>query len=417
MLTRTLGAGSVVALLVLALATPALAALFELNLPDVPCAPPLPYVAIEDGQSGAACVQMVRNTCPNVSNRGHHSLAAIQASINLHKTEPTWFSDPDGIEGTLEDPGFSPCGTWSSYKLTDKSELLGKILWWMKVKRYLTPVCVGNNEHWVTIYGYTTDPEPTSTTSPVNLIQIRYYDPMPGFGSVGFANYNGWLTQAEHWGGPISGTGTAFDGKYLAVIEPPDVTIPIVVQEWIWQGPILPIDDILPRVHRWLEELRLPEVPDGPLEPLRRRIRVEKPILVDAGRYQYYLVPFEDTRMAAVVNAYTGEVEEFRCFVNPQPRFAESRGFNERLREAVRAHGARVIRPPTPKLRYNPETSIVGRTSPSWVAEVVVSDAFGREHTVSVDVNLRGNIVRGLEKLPTRPVLPGRVFTPTRPIR
>lgn len=46
------------------------ASAYSLMLPDSPPSPALPYLAAQDHYSGPACVQMILNSCPNVSACG-----------------------------------------------------------------------------------------------------------------------------------------------------------------------------------------------------------------------------------------------------------------------------------------------------------------------------------------------------------
>lgn len=102
--------GLTAALLLPTLATRPAAA-YSVLLPDVQPSPSLPYVAEKDHYSGPAGIQMILNSCPNTAARHYHDQDNMYISIMLHNAEPaTWFSDPSGIKGALEDAEVSDTG-------------------------------------------------------------------------------------------------------------------------------------------------------------------------------------------------------------------------------------------------------------------------------------------------------------------
>ena len=401
---RNLLSSLAVVLLQVALAVSASA--FSVMLPDAACTPPLPYVAEADHYGGPACVQMMLNTCPDVSQRHYNSQADIYSSILVHNAEPTmWFSDPDGIEGALEDPTFTPCGNWVDYSNTDKNYVLGKMLYYMNTQRYSTPVSITSNEHWVTVIGYQTDVEPAYSGS-VTLQHVFFYDPNPGSASHGWVTGTIWLSSADYWGVPHSKAGSSWDNKYIAIIEPPELRIRIRVPEWILKGRILPLERIEEYVYGWLKEMRRSEVARGAFEILGKELKVKKPILVETGKYSYYLIPFEDSRLAAVFNAYDGSFEEFRYFQQPRRYVADPKRIDARLSQTLRAYRAKIIEASTPELWHDPERAPAGRFSPVWKVKAAVKDAKGKDHRLSIFLDARGEVISDLSKLGIRS--PGR---------
>lgn len=377
----------------------AVAIAYSLILPDVACTPPLPYIAEADHYSGPACVQMTLNACPDPMARHYNTQDSIYSSILSHNAEPTtWFSDPSGIEGALEDPIFLPCGNWVDYSNTDKNWVLSKMLYWMKSTRYLTPVLISSSEHWVTIIGYHTDVEPPYS-GPVTLYDILFYDPLPGNPSSGWVTGTVWLNDPAYWGVPLNKPGSAWHNKYIAIIEPPGAIPKVIIPKWILEGRILPVKKIKRYFNRWLKEIRKRELAQGPFKVLYKDIRIERPILIKTAKYSYYLIPFKDHHLAAIFNAYNGSFEELRYFQRPQRYIISPEMINNRLIEALRAYQAGIIRISAPKLRYDPKLALVGRFSPTWKVQAVVRDARGKKHKLLIYLNIGGEIISGLERL------------------
>lgn len=386
-----------VVLFQLTLTTTAVA--YYLMLPDTPCTPPLPYVAEADHYSGPACVQMILNCCPDTIARHYNDQDDIYSSIMSHNAEPaTWFSDPSGVQGTLEDPIFSPCGNWVDYSNTDKNLVMGKMLYWMKTTRYLAPVSISSSEHWVTVIGYETDVEPPFSGS-VTLQNIFFYDPLPGNPSYGWEAGNVWLTDSEYWGVSLNKPGSAWHNKYIAIIEPPEAKLKIVVPKRILEGQILPVEKIERSFYSWLKKVRKSELVLGPFEILQRDVGIEKPILVKTAKYSYYLIPFKDRRLAAIFNAYNGSFEEFRYFQQPQRYILDPKMINNRLKETLHAYKAEIVEVSAPELRYDPELAQVGRFSPTWEVQALIKDSRGKDHKLPVSLNIGGEVISVLERL------------------
>ncbi|GAG36165.1 unnamed protein product, partial [marine sediment metagenome] len=53
----------------------------------------------------------------------------------------------------------------------------------------------------------------------------------------------------------------------------------------------------------------------------------------------------------------------------------------------------------TPQLRYDPELALAGRFSPAWEVQALAKDARGKEHKLLVYLNIKGEVIRGLEEL------------------
>lgn len=365
--------------------------------------PSLPYSAEADHYNAPACIQMILNCCPDITERQYHSQTDIYNSILLHNSEPTtWFSDPSGVEGALEDPVFSPCGHWVDFSNSDKSYVLGKLLYYMNTQQYLTPVSIGDSENWVTVIGYQTDVEPPYSGS-VTLQNIFFYDPTPGNPSNCWVSGTTWLNDSEYWGVPLDKPGSTWDNKYIAIIEPPSVSIFVKWRKWVLTGPILLPEEVERYIYRWFNEIQEAERIVEPFEILFEEPRIRAPILVNAGDYSYYLVPFEDAHMAAIFNAYDGSFEEIRYFQRPQKFTVDPMSIQDRIRKTLREYGAEVSELPTPVLRYDPVVSPMGRISPTWTVQAVVVDVQGKQQRLPMSLDFEGKMLRGLEKLEGKP--------------
>lgn len=372
---------------------------YSLMLPDTQPVPTLPYVAEEDHYSGPASVQMALNSCPAVAARHLNSQDDIYNSIVLHNSEPTlWFSSPAGIRGALSDPALLPCGHWSDYSNTDKFAVLGKMLYYMDTMKYLMPVSVGDSEHWATVIGFQTDVKPPFS-GVVTLENIFFYDPLPGNPSSMWVSGTVWLSSSSYWGVPLNKPGSAWHNKYIAIIEPPKAKITVRAPKWLLKGNILPVEKIERYFSDWLRKAREIRLARKSFEVLKGDIRTEKPILVKADTYSYYLIPFKDSRLAAIFNAYDGSFEELRYFKHQQKYIIDMEAINSTLRKKLRAYKGEIIKTTTPELRYKPALATAGRFSPVWEIQAEVRDERGETLTFPISLNIGGDVISGLERL------------------
>lgn len=376
---------------------------YSVMLPDVMPTPGVPYIADMDHYNAAAVVQMVLNSCPDTAARTYHAdQTVLYNRIQAHNSEPAiWFSGPDGVRGALMDPILSPCGNWSDYSNTDKAVAMGKILYWMKARRYMTPVSVGAGEKWMAIWGYHSDVEPSSTTSIVTLNHIFLYDPTPGAASPSLMLSGAtWLSNASYWGVPFNNAASSWHNKYISIVEPPKYKVVVRWPEYVLRGEILPPDRIREYYFQWVKKIRAEDVLRGPFERLAESPEPRPPILVDALKYKYYIVPLEDPRIVAIFNAYNGEFEELRIFNKEQEYITEPGFIHERMAktfEMFKVKEFKFIREAT--LRYSPKLASVGRFSPTWQVGVYAVDATGKEMKFKVYLNTAGQVIRGLDKL------------------
>jgi hypothetical protein len=380
---------------------------YNVLLPDVMPPEPLPYIATADHYNGAACVQMALNTCPNVLARQYHlSQTDLYNRIRSHDTElGSWFSNPEGLRVTLMDPFLTPCGNWVEHSNTDRNTVIGEMIYWLDNSRYLVPVSITDGENWVAVCGFHSDDPPTSTAYPVTLNYIYFYDPTPPGGATPYAIVasDAWETLDIYWGVPHNKPSSFWHNKYIAIIEPPAVKIQVRIPEWVWQGPILPVEDIKKSFYRWLEGIRSERIDRGYFKMLAKSHEIGKPFLVDAGKYKYYIVPFKDSRLVATFNAYNGRFQEFRSFKQPQNYILNSKTIRKNLAKTFEKYKTKSFKIQKPQFKYRSALAQTGRFSPTWQVAANVTDVKGKKHELTVSLNSAGHVIKGLEALPTPP--------------
>jgi hypothetical protein len=373
---------------------------YSVILPDTAPTPALPYAAEQDHYSGPASVQMALNSCPSVSARHFNEQDAVYTSILSHNAEPTlWFSDPTGLKGALGDAAFSPCGHWVDFSDTDKNVALGKTLFYIDSMRYLAPVSIGSSEHWVTIIGYQTDVKPSSPTASVTLENVLFYDPLPGNVSAMWVSGSAWLTEAAYWGVPMNKPGSAWNNKYIAVIEPPKSAPTFKVPKRVLRGRILPAEKIEASAEKWLKTVREKKLGQGPFEILNKETKIETPLLVKGEQYSYYLVPFKNARLAAIFNAYDGSFEELRYSVKQRKFVTDRKTIFENIKKTLRGQRVEVIETSVPELQYKPQETAESRFSPIYEVQATVKDAQGKERKLPLILNTEGQPAKQIKEL------------------
>jgi hypothetical protein len=385
------------------LALPTACGAYSVLLPDVMPPEPLPYISTADHYNGAACVQMALNTCPNIAARIYHpDQDELYDWILFHDTEVgLWFSNPEGLRVALMDPFLTPCGNWVDYSNTDRNTVIGAMLYWLDNSRYLVPVSITDSEKWVAVCGFHSDDPPTSTAYNINLNYIYFYDPTPPGGAAPYVivSSDAWETLNDYWGQPHNKPGSVWNNQYIAIIEPPPVNIKVRIPEWVWQGPILPVEDIKKAFYRWLEELRSERIDRGPFKMLAKSHEIGKPFLVDAGKYKYYIVPFKDSRLVATFNAYNGRFQEFRSFKQPQNYILDPKTIRKNLAKTFEKYKTKNFKIQKPQFKYRSALAQTGRFSPTWQAAASVTDFYGKKHELTVSLNSAGHVTKGLETL------------------
>jgi hypothetical protein len=309
----------------------------------------------------------------------------IWQAILANKQDNLWDTDPIGLKGALT----SLCGgTWIAPPYADSQTLMYWVAYFMT--HYPYPVAMvlntlphnsytAHQEHWVTIIGVVTDKDPT-TNNPVTLQNVLFVDPSPANLSdppiVHYVNGSTWYNYSGLQA--VTKTGSPYQGKFVAVIEPPVVSGRAVAPVQAVTGHIIPPQEALQAAARWIRQLELTKIShfrnlaeSKPLEPL----------LVNPERAGYYLIPYSQdgrtARFAVMVNAYTGEFQEVTAF-------AAKRYLPEKEAVDAAVRGLSIEAPKSVKAVaiFSPGAGLGTRYAPVWRVEVdgktVLLDESGR---------------------------------------
>jgi hypothetical protein len=239
----------------------------------------------------------------------------IWVAIQTKKIEPLWDSDPFGLAGAMST--LCTQGHWVVFSNADAQALMHAAAFWMEQLKFPVVALLdtvplasfpAHQEHWVTIKGIVTDNDP-ATHPTVTLQMVWYVDPAVPLGDqpldqmvVGSVWYSDFKTVAK--------PGSAFNGKFVALIEPPKVPGRAVAPSRVLTGKVLPKEVIQSRALAAIKASHLAGI--GPFRDLAQSKPLE-PLLVSPQRGGYYLVPFStdgrDARLAILLNAYTGDFE------------------------------------------------------------------------------------------------------------
>ena len=286
---------------------------------------------------GAASAQMSRNGYPNLADRLYYTQTSLWNTIQTYNStlpqDANWATDPYGLAGCLQHLANPAVVDWVEFANASRDAVLFFMLYWMNIEHYPSPVLVNQGGHWVVVVGWETDIEPTNGSSPT-LQQIHYFDPEPH--NVGTDTT---MTAAQWYAGPWNGaviySGTWLN-EYVAIVEPPKPRGKVRVKMVRRTGEKL----LTPRAavaaaRRAIEEQRLGEQPRYSVLA-GKEVDAHQPLLVrdqPAGSRakrvpQYYIVPFGIrgehaerggplVRIAVLVNAYSGALEEVTAFGRP----------------------------------------------------------------------------------------------------
>ncbi len=234
-----------------------------------------------------------------------------------------------------------------------------------------------HTEHWVMVKGIVTNVSPLSTSS-LTLVYVLLNDQPSTLGTVPLERF---LTGTQFYAEfqPVTIAGSAYSGRYVAVIEPPTTSGTATAKDRILTGKVIPIDvaakAALIALASTLKNIDL-------FKELRT-LRPQLPMLVNPQHGGYYLVPFGKepkgpATLAILINAYTGELLEAARIpprrILTQPQAIERAG-------TVLPH-LRQLSAAAPYATLVRDTD--SPYSPSWH---IVTD--GQEVTVDLDGNVR----------------------------
>ncbi|MBI5042525.1 MAG: hypothetical protein HZC10_01545 [Nitrospirae bacterium] len=248
----------------------------------------------------------------------------IWMAVQGYKTEAMWDTDPVGLKEAMKHL-CPPAGTWSVHAKTDPQAVMYDVAYWMTKNNYPAAgllntlshnAYTSHGEHWVAIRGIITDKDPTlpGNTS-VNLQFIWFNDPSPvnlGDPSVErFVSGSQWYSEFQ----PVAKVGSGYQGKYVAVIEPPEIKGKAISPAEVLIGKVITPEDAMKYAAKWIEEYKLYE-----MEPYKilRKTSALTPLLVNKSHGGYYIIPYaveeKSAHAAIIINAYTGNFQEVGAF-------------------------------------------------------------------------------------------------------
>jgi len=274
----------------------------------------------------------------------------LWAIIESERVDPNWDTDPVGMQKALQ----RSCTHWSwvPFQHTDETTFMRGLTWFMQHYEYPAAVVLNtlphnsytaHAEHWVDVIGAATTPAATSPmTTPVTVDWVIYVDAAPpAFGDqaiLEIVSGSTWFARLQPVNKPAS---TTYHGNYVAIVEPPETTGKAVARPEPLTGNIQPVarvaESAIARVKQLASDPKVVEMtrkydlarafkayelPETSLSANLERAHALAPMLVNAKRAAYYLVPltFEGSaasgqaQAAVAINAYDGSLQELGLF-------------------------------------------------------------------------------------------------------
>jgi len=276
---------------------------------------------------GAATGQMV------VSGYPAGSCAPIQAdmwdAIQAAKVEASWDTDPAGLRSamTTQCP-LPPTGHWAIFADPSAPSVMHSVARWMRSLHYPVAAVLNTNphntltthrEHWVVIKGIVTDLDPV--TNPSVTLQFVFITDQPA--NLGDPAVDRFLTGSQWYSEfqAVVNASSAYNGKFVAIIEPPQVRGTATAKVLPITGVLISSERAVAAAKNAINSLKYAESfrEIGQMQP-------QTPVLVNPGRRGYYIVPFAKPgaapSMAILINAYSGDLMEAGRFA-PRPILAE----------------------------------------------------------------------------------------------
>jgi hypothetical protein len=312
--------------------------------------------------------------------------ADVWQEIDNNRVEAAWHTDPAGMAAALNIL-CPPTGSWYIHHKATAAELMYSVAFWMTNNSYPVAVVLdttahsatdpSHQEHWAVIKGIVTDVTPIGNSS-VTLEYVFFNDPVGAtFGDPGVEHIvTGGVWYSTYLQAVAKPT-SAYDGEYVAVIEPPKFRGFLKAKLPVMSGRIISPERAFDSARKWVESFeQLRE-----MKPFYRFLRAEpmEPVLVDPKYGGYYMIPFtndgETAELAVLINAYTGEFAEAGAFA-PVRYLSEKQALQRagKLLRIDRMESYEVSRV------YAPEAGSVSRFHPVYKVRI-------NERTVSVRQN------------------------------
>jgi len=300
-----------------------------------------------------------------------------------------------------------PGGQWAIRQNADAAKVMFQVAYWMNRNKYPVAVLLGTDPHnavlshrerWVTVTGIVTQENPLAAgVTSVTLKFVSFIDQPAMLGdpvSEQVVSGAAWLADFKAVANPAS----AYNNQFVAIVEPPVTDGRVVVRGFPVSGTILPPDRVAVLAVRSMIASGVTQLP-----AFRELARLQpgRPVLVNAERGGYYIVPLgpdaKTQTHALLVNAYSGEF--MRAARTPSRPVLEQ---SEAVRRALEYLGR-------PKAQYSAAlvSDSRSRYAPEWRVtadtETVVVDTAGnvRRQRSEVrngncEVRINGQVVRSV---------------------
>jgi hypothetical protein len=282
-----------------------------------------------DFYCGAASSQMTMMGYPAASHRQCVQQVQIYSTIQNLKQDQDFYSDPDGIRGAIKalDP---PPGDvdFAISSNADRDTVMHDILYWIADRNYPSAVLVQGGDHWVVVTGFKTDVDPRTGSAVLQELTIN--DPWPpatapqhnpcipgSAGDVGgvVRTVTGSSWYGNDWRNP-NHYGTKWLNKYVAIVGLAQAQGTVTANEGVDKGEVIPTEKAIRVAQEYVDQHKLFE-----RYPDLQKARAYRALLVNKALNGYFLVPFESeggkSRFVVLINAYSGEFEEFGVLNNP----------------------------------------------------------------------------------------------------
>ena len=306
------------------------------------------YCQLGSHRCGAACAQMIIQFCceksaPPVVPSWYDGTTANQQYIcnesggvwsgwmkDYHDTHsiPSPYKHPDAVKEAIMELKEGAQGNFNVFHNTNASVVMHDMLYWIKEMDYPSATMKGGF-HWVLIYEYETDIEPT-TDNTVVLQRISIIDPLcspcsdpangganiPDITADGWAD-NYWNQGVQFW------SGKPYHGEFVAVVEPPITKGRVKIKKpYIGKKEeIISIESAMKKAMEYVRERKLTKYK---ILNFMDQSSPQRPFLVEwpARKKFYYLVPFSTekggpAKAVMILNAYNGNYQECGALCRP----------------------------------------------------------------------------------------------------
>lgn len=309
------------------------------------------YCQLGGNRCGATCAQMIIQFCCDKASPAYTpswytgNLTDNQRYL-LHQDPATsvwsgWLKDyhdahgigapfkhPDAVNQAIMALKETAPGHFSVFHNTSSSALMHQVAYWMKTMDYPSAT-LKSGSHWVLIYGFRTDVEPTPSNT-VTLETISIIEPScggcadPGLGGVDIPDMLAAAWYDDYWDvGAALWPGQPYHGEFVAVVEPP-LTKGSVRFEKSYVGSKEEIITKEKALGSAVKHVKSRKLARHRSLSFMSKASPQDAILVEwpAKKKHYYLVPFASERQGParsmmVLNAYTGDFRECGALCRP----------------------------------------------------------------------------------------------------